>query len=1367
MKDTMNPLPAGGCPDASIRSLLRCLTALLAAMAVIILCPSSAKARLVDHDVAAILLKVDQYPGWVYDPAAGDHDNTNVIVTVELSINNMFLGTFNRADINVRVLATQAQDVLNGVLMSSVAQNGRENYGIDNHQTFTDGATQYPISTVHDGWRICSFARSGPAAGNSAEYNVNVAGAWFPYSKYIGGLARNSGRTNGGTNDTLIAHPSLVLGDHFRGIANGRSVLDLTSFGIDSRTDGVLIVNGGKDENNFALSQVNVTNGSWFVYCKDQSQPTFGSFEQDPVVFVYIPRTNTSLISGRFNGDASIDMFSGDSPQFTVRRMAEIGAGRWELKIPGHSPSTGVLIISAEAGGALNTDNVVSYQPTEAGDGWEIQSRDTPGMGLQTPQGNLGEPEAVCSFVFIPAPTPGVTVTPTENLLTSESGGAASFEVVLHAPPKADVTINVSSSNPAEGIPDTAALVFTPANWNIPQTVTVYGMDDAVADGQVAYTIILSAASSADPGYNNLEVPNVGAINADNELGITVSANQLTTTEAGGAATFTIWLNTEPSASVTIGITSSDTTEGTVSPSSVTFDAGNWTTPQTVTVTGVNDWIDDGDVSYTIVTAPATSADAAYNGFNAIDVTVVNLDDDTAGVVINPSSGLVVSESGTSANVSVVLSSEPTANVTVNFVSNKPGEASVSPANRTFTPVNWNVPQTVTVTGVDDLVNDGDTEFVIVTSVTSSDAVYAAINPVDITGVTLDNEPVLVLPSGPVIYGIGTPGIGIDGWAEIHDAIHANYAGGSLSAAITVNGTADDRLEIRNSGTGPGQIGVSGSNVSYGGVTIGAFSGGVGTAPLVITLNSSATPEATQALLRALMYSNVNNSPSLAERTVTITLANAGTSTVAKNIKLGLLRVTHFQEGADHGYGVYAGAGDIEMWATFADSTYPTGSTADGLGIGYNGLIPDRSVLLRFDDIIGDGPGQIPTNAIIVHAELQLFVKNSGDGSRFHRMLIPWDANGTSHASMGDGVQMDDFEARSVSESQMGVADLSGSTGAGRKAVAVTPDVQAWANGEDNYGWIMAGWGDLSGNYDFTAFAPSESENVTERPSLLVYWVPEGTQETSFRFGVNDYTGAVDTRIRDGVGADLAYPDVAVMFTDYEVSAEVNDQEHVLMRFDDIIGTGAGQVPPGATIHAAMLDLSALYGNSPGHGGPIHAMLQPWEATNTWNQLGGGIKTDGVQAAATPTAAIGDASLPMVPGGYHSFLVTTDVQTWANNVRPNYGWAILPWEFGRDGFGIGSAEQPLESGRPRLRVYYTPGSGAVAANVLPPLHTQTSVEVRFTGTVGATYYIWRAGTLGSTWTELGSAQVGGDGVGTFTDNAPLAGSAFYRVVFKP
>ena len=143
----------------------------------------------------------------------------------------------------------------------------------------------------------------------------------------------------------------------------------------------------------------------------------------------------------------------------------------------------------------------------------------------------------------------------------------------------------------------------------MPQTVTVTGVDDALDDGNVAYTILTAPATSTDPTYSGVDAADVTVTNTDNDAaGITVTPTTgLTTTEAGGTATFTVVLNTQPTADVTIALSSSDTTEGTVSPASLTFTTANWNVPQTVTVTGVNDALDDGNVAYTIVTAPATS----------------------------------------------------------------------------------------------------------------------------------------------------------------------------------------------------------------------------------------------------------------------------------------------------------------------------------------------------------------------------------------------------------------------------------------------------------------------------------------------------------------------------------------------------------------------------------------------------------------------------------------------------------------------------------------------------------------------------------------------------------------------------------------
>src|SRR5205823_3794306 len=143
----------------------------------------------------------------------------------------------------------------------------------------------------------------------------------------------------------------------------------------------------------------------------------------------------------------------------------------------------------------------------------------------------------------------------------------------------------------------------------------------------------------------------------DNDtVGFTVSPLAgLVTTEAGGTATFTVKLNSQPTGTVIIGLTSSDPAEGTVAPASLTFTAANWNTLQTVTVTGVNDAVADGNHVYTIVTAASVSPDPAYNHPHSPHVALTNLDDDAVGFTVSPLAGLVTTEAGGTATFTIKL----------------------------------------------------------------------------------------------------------------------------------------------------------------------------------------------------------------------------------------------------------------------------------------------------------------------------------------------------------------------------------------------------------------------------------------------------------------------------------------------------------------------------------------------------------------------------------------------------------------------------------------------------------------------------------------------------------------------------------------
>ncbi|MCA9071840.1 MAG: DUF4347 domain-containing protein, partial [Planctomycetaceae bacterium] len=167
-------------------------------------------------------------------------------------------------------------------------------------------------------------------------------------------------------------------------------------------------------------------------------------------------------------------------------------------------------------------------------------------------------------------------------------------------------------------------------------------------------------------------------------------------------------------------------------------------------------------------------------------------------------------------------------------------------------------------------------------TVANDDWAVAAVN------VQANQSPSITLPGTPVTYTEGDPATIIDATATVVDSDSPNFDTGTLTVDFSANGTTNDRLAIRNQGTGSGQIGVSGSNVTFGGTVIGTFAGGTdGSTPLVVTFNANATPTAAQALLRNLTYQNTATDPDTSVRSVRFVLtdgdgqtSNTATTTV-------------------------------------------------------------------------------------------------------------------------------------------------------------------------------------------------------------------------------------------------------------------------------------------------------------------------------------------------------------------------------------------------------------------------------------------------------------------------------------------------------
>lgn len=333
----------------------------------------------------------------------------------------------------------------------------------------------------------------------------------------------------------------------------------------------------------------------------------------------------------------------------------------------------------------------------------------------------------------VPALLPESTVSANGVTVTEGDTAGISFQLGLTLAPLADVTV---TANPPPGVTITPATwTFTTADWTLPQTVTVTAADETLPDRANETVTITFTTASTDTDYDARTTSVEVTIADDDHPNLLVGSDSVIVDESG-TATFTVTLkgrHPAPSAAVTVTATSSDTTAVAAPSTPLSFATSD--TTQTVTVTAAeDDDASDESVTLTLTTATTSATDADYDNLVA-SVTVEVTDDDTPALVLTSDS--VTVDEGDTATVDVSLATEPSEPVTVNVTSADPAAAAVTPATLTFTAANWDTPQTVTVTGVED--DDAEDE-TTTAAVAAQDGDYRGITA-QVTVTVIDDDP--------------------------------------------------------------------------------------------------------------------------------------------------------------------------------------------------------------------------------------------------------------------------------------------------------------------------------------------------------------------------------------------------------------------------------------------------------------------------------------------------------------------------------------------------------------------------------------------------------------------------------------------------
>ena len=352
---------------------------------------------------------------------------------------------------------------------------------------------------------------------------------------------------------------------------------------------------------------------------------------------------------------------------------------------------------------------------------------------------------------------PAVTASFGQSTYSVAEGGTVEVTVTLSADPEREVTLlltHVPQGNTGSadysGVPEN--LVFQKGDTEKSFTFSA-AADDIDDDGES-----VALAFGTLPDRVTAGTTATVTITDDDTAGVTVSKPALNIDE-GGNDTYTVVLDTEPTASVTVAVAGHAGTDISLDKTSLTFTVGNWDTAQTVTVSAAQD--DDAASDAAVNLTHTVSGTGEYAGVSAGNVTVTIVEKDASVLSI---SNAEAGEAGGNVVFTVSISAAAGQEVTVDYATS--GGTATAGQDYTETTgtltfaANSVASQTVSVPVTDDAVDEEEEEtFTLTLSSAQGASLAGGASTLAVTGtITDDDDPAVTANFGQASYNVAEGG---------------------------------------------------------------------------------------------------------------------------------------------------------------------------------------------------------------------------------------------------------------------------------------------------------------------------------------------------------------------------------------------------------------------------------------------------------------------------------------------------------------------------------------------------------------------------------------------------------------------------------